>query len=469
MTSSATRSDSPGGTSGIQRVQEQPPASRSGLASLLALPAQATRSVVRSSGTTPGRLSIIAIGLVVLSLLAGLAGTLMVETKSDTMTGLTERTEPLAAAAQQVYRALSDADATAASAFLSTGEEPAALRERYENAIAQAGASLGKAASDPTADPRSVAQIDIIGQQLPVYTGLIETARTNNRQGFPVGASYLREASELMRSKILPAAEELYRTDTERLAEEQEDAGSFPWLTTLLVLAAIGALIAAQLYLRRRTNRLFNVGLVVATVAVLVGLLWTSVALIAQGVLINSGQRDGTEQVDLLVKARIAALKSRADETLTLVARGDGGAYEEEFVKLTGQFAGEDGSGGWLKQARDNAEGPPLADHLDDAMTSAESWLRAHAAVREQDDGGNYSQAVKIAIDGEEPEGSSAAFMQLDDDLRAAITAGRQSFFDDTTSASRALTLLAPGWAALGVVAAFGVAVGIRERLREYR
>lgn len=453
----------------MRRAPEQPSASRSGLASLLALPAHGMRSVMRSSGTSPGRLSIIAIGLVVLSLLAGLAGTLMVQTKADTMTELTELTEPLAASAQQVYRALSDADATAASAFLSTGGEPAALRERYENDIAQAGASLGKAASDPTADPRSVAQIDIIGQRLPVYTGLIETARTNNRQGFPVGASYLREASELMRSKILPAAEELYRIDTERLAEEQEDAGSFPWLTTLLVLAAIGALVAAQLYLRRRTNRLFNVGLVVATVAVLVGLLWTSVALIAQGVLINSGQRDGTEQVELLVKARIAALKSRADETLTLVARGDGGAYEEEFVKLTGRFAGEDGKGGWLRQARDNVDEPPLAGHLDDAMTSAGSWLRAHAAVREQDDAGNYSQAVKIAIDEDEPKGSAAAFARLDDDLRAAISAGRQGFFDDTTSASRALTLLAPAWAVLGVIAAFGVAVGIRERLREYR
>jgi len=34
----------------------------------------------------------------------------------------------------------------------------------------------------------------------PIYAGEIETARADNRQGFPLGAAYLREASGLMRS-----------------------------------------------------------------------------------------------------------------------------------------------------------------------------------------------------------------------------------------------------------------------------
>lgn len=474
MTSTATRSGPSGGASPTRRQQHEPEPghpgrARPGLSSLLALPGHGVRKVVQSSATSPGRLWLMGFGLVALSLLVGLVATIMVQTKSDTLAGLTDRSEPLAASAQQVYRALSDADATAASAFLSTGGEPIKLRERYENDIAQAGASLARAASGTASGGPTADQIDIVARQLPVYTGLIETARANNRQGFPAGASYLREASELMRSKILPAAEELYQADTAGLAEEQDDAGGFPWVTTFLVLALLAALFAAQLYLTRRTNRVLNVGLVVATAAIVFGLLWSSIALITQSVLINSSQRDGTEQVDLLVKARIAALKARADETLTLVARGDGGAYEEVFVSMTRALAGERGDGGLLGTARENADGGPVAQRLDDATENATAWLQAHAEVRKRDNEGEYSDAVKLAIDEKNPDGTAVAFTKLDADLRSAISVGRQSFFDDTTYASRALTLLAPGWAVLGVIAALGIAVGISERVREYR
>ncbi|MGH3433831.1 MAG: hypothetical protein ACRDQB_13445 [Thermocrispum sp.] len=466
--STATRPDAPAVP---QPPQEQPSDThgRAGLRDLLALPAEGLRKLLHSWTTSPGRLALIATGLVVLTLLTGLTAAVMAQQKSDTITELTDRREPLAAAAQQVYRALSDADATAASSFLSTGEEPAALRTRYENDIAQAGVFLARAASDVAAGPEVSRQIDIIGKQLPVYTELVGTARANNRQGFPAGASYLREASELMRSSILPAAESLYEADTRALAERQSDARGFPWLTTLLVLGLLVALVAAQLYLRRRTNRVFNVGLVVATGAVVVGVLWSSASLVAQSVLIGDSETDGTEQVDRLVRARIAGLKARADETLTLVARGDGTQYEEEFVRMSGQMAGKDGAGGLLRQARDAAEDEQVAGQLDKALDSASAWMKAHAKVRELDSGGQYPEAVSVAIDGTRKDSSARAFTQLDVDLRAAIQQGRQSFFDDASNASAALTLLPLGWVALGLIAALGVGVGIHERLREYR
>jgi hypothetical protein len=443
--------------------------SRPGLRGLLALPGEAFRKVVRSSATSPGRLTLIATGLIVLSLLVGLTAAVMVRQKSDVVADLTDRKEPLAAAAQQVYRALSDADATAASSFLATGEEPPALRERFENDIAQAGVYLARTASDTAAGPEFARHVDVIGKHLPVYTEQIGLARANNRQGFPAGAAYLRQASELMRAKILPSAETLYQAETGQLAEEQSEARGFPWLTTLLVLALLVALIAAQLYLKRRTNRLFNVGLVVATVAIVLGVLWSSVALIANSVLIGSSESDGTAQVDLLVQARIAGLKARADETLTLVARGEGPQYEEEFVAMSGTMAGKDGRGGLLGQARAAAEDDAAARQLEQAQKSASAWLKAHTKVRKLDTDGEYAEAVKLAIDEKRKDGTAKAFMQVDDDLRTAITQGRQIFFDDASNASTALTLLPWGWLILGVIAALGVGAGIHERLREYR
>jgi hypothetical protein len=471
MTSTAT---APGPTAPPGPPPPPPPdgrdraGGRSGLLGLLDLPGQAVRAIIRSAATTPGRLTVIAVALVLLALVAGTVATLSVQDRDDTISGVIDHREPLAAAAQQVYRSLSDADATAASAFLSIGTEPPELRQRYERDIAEAGAALAKAASDAS-DVADAAPVDVLNQSLPVYTGLVETARANNRLGYPVGASYLREASELMRAKILPAAQDLYRVDTERLVDEQDSATGFPWLATILLAALLAALVVAQIYLTRRTNRLLNVGLLVATAAVVVSLLWGAVALVVQGSLVGSGQDDGSHRVDVLVRARIAALQARADETLTLVARGDGAAYEKDFGTNAAQLVGPDGQGGLLGEARGLIKDGDGVTRVADATKAANDWLKAHKVVRAQDDAGQYQEAVDFAVLEDKTDGSAPAFRHLDDSLQSAIDVGRQEFLDDTHRGGNALTFLAPGLAVLAIVAAAGVTMGIRERLREYR
>ncbi len=427
----------------------------------------ALRKVTRSATTTPGRLSVLTVVLLLLTLLTGLVAALALQAKQDTIDDLVDQREPLAAAAQQIFRSLSDADATAASAFLSGGVEPAALRTRYEFDIAQAGAALGKASSDVGGDPLAAQQVNTLSQQLPVYTGLVETARANNRQGFPAGAAYLREASGLMRSKILPAAEMLYEIDYERLQAAQEDARSFPWGPVVLVVVLLGALGATQRYLTRKTNRLLNVGLLTATTAVAVGLVWGSVALLVESAHVADGQRNGSQQVDVLVQARINALKCRADETLTLVARGDGPGYEQEWQKLAATLTG-DASTNLLRQAKALASGDALAGEIQRAIDNAEEWVGAHRKIRELDEGGQYEEAVKVAI-GDAPDSAATAFGKLDKNLITALTAGREEFFTQTSRAGQALTGLVPGVAVLALVAAAGITLGIRERLREYR
>lgn len=432
----------------------------------------------RSWETTPGRLSIIAWGLVIVIAMVGVAAAATAQTKSDSTFGLVELHEPTAADVQRLYRSLSDADVTAARAFLAAGDEPDRLRQRYEDDMAVAGPTLGLAAVDRVGDPRVAREIGIIGRQVPVYAGLVETARVNNGQGLPVGGAYLREASQLMRSEILPAVERLYRIQTERVADERSSATGFPFLATALALAVLMALIAAQTHIRRTSKRRLNVGLVVATVAIMIGMAWSAVALAFHASKVGAGDHDGTEQVGVLADARIAALRARADELLTLVARGDGGDHEERFNELARTVGGADGAGGLLRKARDAADGD-VATHLDDAVKASGEWIAAHIAVRKLDDGGQYEDAVRLAIAEAEDAAeydeltddpaSAPAFADLEVSLTQAINTSRQHFVDETIGGARALTGLAAGWGALAAIAACGVTIGIRRRLREYR
>jgi len=433
---------------------------------VLSLPATAARSMRKSAASSPGRLFLIGVGLVLLALLTGVVGAIAMQQKNDTIDNLIDHREPVAAASQQIYRSLSDADATAASAFLAGGTMPGELRDRYDEDIANAGANLAQASADVSGVPEAERQVNELARELPVYTGLVETARAYNRQGYPAGAAYLREASGLMRAKLLPAAQELYEIDSARLADSQDAATAVPWFALGLAVVLLGALVAAQMYLTRRTNRLLNVGLVVATGAVVVALIWGAVALLFESSQVSDGREHGTGQVEVIVQARIVALKMRANETLTLVARGDGGEYEDEFEKLSGEITG---SGSLLTEARDLAADDETRNLLAAAQKNVDDWLAAHKQIRELDDGGAYAEAVSLAISPDAKTSAAVMFTELDDNLLKALRAARQQFVDETSGASNLMTGLAPGVGVLALVAAAGVTMGIRDRLQEYR
>jgi hypothetical protein len=77
-----------------------------------------------------------------------------------------------------------------------------------------------------------------IGDQLPLYSGFVESARADNRQGLPVGAAYLRRASELLTSSILPAADQLSATEAKRLSDHYSSGTT---TTTLIVFVVVAA------------------------------------------------------------------------------------------------------------------------------------------------------------------------------------------------------------------------------------
>jgi hypothetical protein len=413
--------------------------------------------------STPGRLTGIAAGLVLLSIVVGVVTSTGVQGKSDEVRDLATSAEPLSVAAQDIYRALQDADATASSAFLAGGIEPVATRQQYLADIAQATSALTLEAGTQTAGN----PLETLSSQLPIYTGLVETARANNRQGFPVGAAYLREASGLMRSTLLPAAEQLYKAENARLTAEQDTATTFPIGEVVLLLITFGLLFGVQWHLLRTTNRLINTGLLVASVAAAVALLWTSAAMTAVTLHLDSAERDGSDQVAVLVQARFAAVQARADETLTLVVRGNGQSYQTDYLTAVNRLGGRDGTEGLLGQARAMTKDPAVRSMLDNAIQAQQAWLTVHRRIRDADNAGQYGQAVQDSI-GTSASSSGTLFADLDRNLVSALDSARTAFHQEASAADASMTLLRPGLIVLAVVIGVASGFGIWERLREY-
>jgi hypothetical protein len=421
--------------------------------------------------TTPGRLRLLLGVLVLLCLAWGALAAFTASQYESAASSVVTVREPLSLDAQQVYAHLSDGNDAAATAFLTGGLEPAATRQRYladiaaassgiENATAQGGAGTGAAASD----------LSTLAQDLPTYAGEIETARADNRQGLPLGAAYLREASSLMRLTLLPAAENLYATENASLngANSQATGGPLIGVAVAAGLVVGLALYLAARWLRGRTNRVFNVGLLAAGAVVVLSIGWLALAFAgARSDLLNAQAR-GLTTVQAVAQVSIAAQEAHADESLTLIDNaGDAKPDVYQPYYLTTERALGPGPGTLLTAAAAAARGTPAAPAVGAAVSDAQAWFAVHAKVRSLDDNNGHTAAVTSVL-GSAPGDAGQAYAKLTGDLTTAINED-QAVFDSTASAAPgAYTGLAAGVAVAALIMAAACAWGLGRRLAEY-
>jgi len=428
------------------------------------------------TATTPGRLGLLLVSLVLLSLAWGVLAALTADQHASAAADVVAVSEPLSLDAEQIYQSLSDADATAASAFLSGGLEPAAARQRYNADITQAAirieaasALLGSSAARTqlpgqlnkqasTAGSATGDDLAILSAGLPVYTDEAGTARADNRLGLPLGAAYLREASALLRGNLLTAASDIYTKENGLLTSASAQATGLPLIVVAVVFGlGLGCLLyLSSRWLTRRTHRRVNYGLLVAAVAFAVSLVWLAGAFAIGRAELLYAQQHGSVPTEAYARADVAALQAHADESLTLIDNSGDDSYQHDFIaqqKLLGP-----GHGTLLAAVEASARNGS-------ASADAQAWYRAHAALRAVDDSGNHAAAVHSALAGE----SAASFARLSADLGNGINADQAVFASDARGGRDAFTGLAVGMIVASLIMAAGCAWGLNRRLAEYR
>ncbi|AXK35158.1 hypothetical protein DVA86_23450 [Streptomyces armeniacus] len=418
--------------------------------------------------TEPGRLRIIGAVLAALIVAFGAVTAWQVNERTTAADAVVDHSQPLSADAASVYRSLADANTTAASGFLAGGDEPRSVRERYERDIRTASGLLAKAAANSQGSASAQRHIATLNRELPRYTGLVESARANNRQGLPLGGAYLRYANDRMHAELLPAARELYETETARLNDDYHGAKAWPAFALALGVVTLAALGWAQRRHYHRTNRVLNPGLVGATLATVITLGWLAGghALARSG--LGESDEHGARSLHVLNEAWIGSLQARGEENMWLVARGAGSEYDENYGKRMDEVAGGQGDrGGRLAAALSLADDDAGRAPVRDAADAVETWRERHKEARGKEDEGDYEKAVDLVI---EPEDSAEqAFKKVDTGLRKA-SAHEQAEFEQAADDGRgALGRLAAGAAVLAVLGAAAAVLGIGRRLSEYR
>jgi hypothetical protein len=251
-----------------------------------------------------------------------------------------------------------------------------------------------------------------------------------------------------MRTKLLPGAEKIHTDDLGAVDEDQRGVASTPTVGLVLLGLALAAIGIASAIMLARTNRRFNIGLVVAAAVVSVVIVWIVVATRLAVGDIEHGRVEGTARFGQLARARILASNARTDETLELIAHGDlkdGEAHFNGHIDELGTALGA---------------GPPAA------AEGLRKWTESHrkqvAAYL-----GDYPAAVAQAI-GPDPEASAAQYGLVESSLRSEIEHTRATLRDRVWAAGMALSWSPAGSVVLVVVAAAAAVIGLWPRLEEF-
>jgi hypothetical protein len=419
-----------------------------------------TRTVTAGASGTPRWLRLNAIAIVLLAAAAAILGAFAVSDRQTAVGSARSANEPVLISTQTIYTSLSDADTTAAGAFLAGRVAPAALQDRYQADLARASAGLTSAARQAGSSAAVETALQTVAIDLPVYSGLISTAQADNALGYPVGASYQGEASHLMRTAILPAASNLYRAERGRLGSTLSRAVDDTLIIVALVVlaATLITLLWFQVGLSRRFRRTLNLPMLAATLAVVILAVWLAAALPAQSHNVHRANRQGSTLLGTETQARILALQARADDELTLVTRDTVASYQQDYQAVAKQLDA-------IFAPTDNSTSLPTG--MTEAATQWRSYQALHQRIRAADGAGDLPGALTLAS-GAARDDVPAVADRLDADIGQAIDQAQATFTHATHDAEGDLTGLVAAAAVLCGLAALLVLVGVRPRIDEF-
>ena len=421
------------------------------------------------SARTPATLLALLIALVLLSLAWGGLGGWVADEHSSAASAMVTVDEPLSVDAQQLYQNLADADVTATTMFLASAQPPLASTQHYLNDIAAADAALSALRSADGQNQAESAALSTLARDLPVYSGYVAEARSDYALGYPAtGGSFLQVASEEAHLDLLPAAKTVFDQRNDALTAASGQATGLPLVIVALLLAiVIGiALYRAQRWLARRTNRVLNVGLALASLVLAISAVWLLVGFLAGRSDLNAGIGNGSQPARELAQASIGVQQIRGDAVLNVISRSGDTSFQSDFT-TTSRNVGP-GPHSLLSAAAAVQSDGPAAALVAAAEREATTWYSANAEVYTLGADADYASERDMVI-GAGASSSAAEYNVLEPDITKAIGDDDSDFRSAVSKGSGALSPLEPVVLVAALLMALCCAWGLWRRLAEYR
>ncbi|CAN5193069.1 hypothetical protein BH11CYA1_BH11CYA1_23430 [soil metagenome] len=410
-------------------------------------------------GTTPGQLRLGMFAIFILAICFAIAGYVGVNGARSSVNTIARDAVPSIVTAQTVRVKLLQMDSLAAQEFLAGGADSGAqARVKYEAVRKELGEQLTVAAKNISFGRDEQTPLETLMDKVQAYNGLVEAARANNRQGFPVGAAFLRMASTMLHNEMLPQTQAIDQLNVKQLESEYSNFKSASVIHIGFIVASGLALLVVlgymQLFISKKMRRSFSMPLLAASAVVVALTAYSTVSMTLQRSNLGTAKETSFVSAYNWLEARGAAYDAKTDQSLFLIALGAGAKYEEsakvKVQKLTVSATG-------------NEQGSSA-----NALSALRNYVQQDERIRTYDKTGKRSEAVNLAL-GNGTQEAQKAFDDLNQALTANLKTATSSFDASIASAESNINYLDLVFIILSLaVVALGY-FGLTPRINEYR
>jgi hypothetical protein len=435
---------------------------------------------------TPGRLRTLSMSITATAIVLAAVGTGALGAATVTVSDIHHRTVPAIVGMERIHALLSDADRSAANAYLAGGADATLALWRYTSDIAAVNRELQLASvNNPEGDAAS-RRLQAIAGLVAYYAQLTQTATSDVRQAIPRGTVFLQAGSDLMHqpdSGILAQVDslrDLFVASLHRADLTLRIASVLLALYAVVALVVLLLLVHTQRYVRARFRRRRNRRLMAATLLLVLVSAGTAGASVRAAGSVRSAESLSYVRLLDLWQARALAYDANRTEGLSVIARGEGASFDRSFQLATAELVDRPLTAQLVRDAGQGRVGfnGLIADELRSAATAGEKasamqvlqaydrFIRADTAVRAKLIQGDQAGATTLAL-GTAPAQLVYAFDELDISLGVTIQMV-QSEFDATIGSAELPLGLAVGIQVLAPAIAGLAFLGLRPRIAEY-
>ena len=386
----------------------------------------------------------------------------------ETVRLLRDETAPNIVAADAMRAELAELDALAAVELTGSISQRRAAHDKLESRRHELVARLLGAAENITFGDEERPLLLTLNEDLGRFFETMGDARARLEAGNAAAAlGAYHSAHELMEADLTVAAE-LDRVNRAHLdqayaAERSLEEGG---RVTLLLfgLTVVAALVGFQVFLFRRTRRVFNVPLLVATALVAATVHFGGGGLEEAQRSLRVAKEGAFDSVHLLWQARAIAYGARGDESRFLLDPISAPAFQQAFDAAIAQLTDE---GGLLDRELANASFPGEKISAAAAQRDLATFLQVDRRLRALDADQQHVEAVDLAV-GTPKDGALAAFARFDQALGDTLDIVQWAFLAQTLDCEETLRRLAIAVPLVGALVIAAALLGARGRLREY-
>jgi hypothetical protein len=292
------------------------------------------------------------VALALAGLLAlGAAITVGVNNARSGLGDVADRSAPRAATAADLYFALADLDAQVANVLLVGSNEEIGNRQLALRQMRERRARITADLQTLSAGGAPAETVKVLIDGLGRYDSYVGQARLADEQvqdrpaGRPpvLALNYFAGATSILHDDLLPAADRLGRSASEKLAADADsdrvDARWAALVVGIVGLLLVAVLISGQVWWARRFHRILAPGLVAVTIAVAV-LTGTAVALLTDHASrLRSAQTQAFDPFLALARARATASDANADESRFVILPDRAELYRDGYTAKSARLA----------------------------------------------------------------------------------------------------------------------------------